>query len=108
MGDVKRKDSNTPLQPYHVFLEDGRTVPIEATGFDQVVNIEEQIIFRDADGKPIDEIFCRAAEVALIVPESRIAKSHAFIDLQKKVSDLTERLGLIEKAVTSTQPPSGE
>jgi hypothetical protein len=108
MEDVKKEGSSTPLQPYHVFLDDGRTVPIEAAGFDHEVNAEERIIFTDSDGSPIKDIFFRAEPVALIVPDSRIAKSHAFIDLQNKISDLTERLGRVETALASLQPPPGE
>lgn len=83
-------------------------VAIEAAGFDHEVNAEERIVFTDAEGKPIKDIFCRAEPVALIVPDSRIAKSHAFIDLQNKVSDLTERIGRAELALASLHSPLGE
>jgi len=94
----KTNQFKQPMQPFHVFLGDGRTVAIEAAGFDHVVNAEERIVFVDADGAEIKDIFCRAEPVALVVPDSRIAKTHVFMDLQTKVADLTKRLDKIEQS----------
>jgi hypothetical protein len=90
-----------------VFLEGGASVPVAASGFEHDVNSEERITFIDADGKPIDEIFVRAKDIAMIIPDSRIAKSHAFSSLQNQIKTLTERMDRIELAQASIQPSSG-
>lgn len=96
------------LQPFHVFLDDGQTVPVEAAAFEHVVNTQEQIVFVDANGDPIKQIFLRAQSVKMIIPDSAIAKTHLFVALQTKVDDLAERVGRIETAMNSSQSPSGE
>jgi hypothetical protein len=106
---IKDADQPRPVrQPYHVFLGDGQAVPVEAAGFEHEVNAEERIIFLVEDGKPIKEIFCPATAVALIVPDSALARSHSFIALQTQVKNLSERIDRIETALAASHPPSGE
>jgi hypothetical protein len=110
MDLTEKEQQEVPLQAFHIFLHERpggpiELVSIEAAGFDHVVDSEERIAFTDSDGKEIKEIFCRAASVALIVPDSRIARSHVFVRLEKKVADLADRLDRIEKSQVPSQSP---
>src|SRR5262245_5436456 len=109
MNDVKNTgQTKQPLQPFHVFLGDGRTVAIEAAAFEHEVNAEERIVFFDSDGAEIKDIFCQPVGVYLIVPDSRIAKTHIFTDVQNKIAELAERLNKIEAAQNSPHSLAGE
>lgn len=109
--EIEKDQKDAPRRVLHVFLHERpggpiELVSIEAADFDHVVESGERIVFLDSDGKEIEDIFCRADSVALIVPDNRIAKSHVFTRLEKKMADLAERLDRLERVQHPPQSPS--